>query len=206
MNPSVLDTITGYIIKDSQGEAAKLKLPQRRLNMVDAAISSQCCILNSTERLELVRRSNEVAAIMGEIEIDRSRIKEAAKRKKEEKRLEKIKRQKLKHQKMKQKEKEAREICVKAMQELSEKGDGHITKLTVPVMKALIQYVFKKDAYKRTDIRKAGWVTLVQTMYEEYLKSNQPNAYSAEVNEVEAATEDFEIVLSDEESFGEDSV
>ena len=38
LNPSVLDTITGYIIKDSQGGGAKLKLLQRRLNMVDTAI------------------------------------------------------------------------------------------------------------------------------------------------------------------------
>ena len=48
LNVTMLDTITGFIIKDSQGEGAKEKLPQRRLNMVDAAISSHCCILNST--------------------------------------------------------------------------------------------------------------------------------------------------------------
>ena len=148
---------------------------------------------------------------MGEIEIDRNRIKEAAKRKKEEQRLEKTEKQKVKNKKMDQKEKEAREICVKVMQELSKKGDAHIPKLTIPVMKALIQHVFKKDDYKRTDICKTGWVTLVQTMYEEYLKNNDPNAYSAEVNEVEATTaetttEEIYLVLSDKESLGEDSV
>ena len=82
LNPTVLDTITGFIIKDSQGDGAKRRLPQRRLNMVDAEISSHCCILNSKERLEPIRRSNEVAAIMGEIETDRIRIKEANKKKK----------------------------------------------------------------------------------------------------------------------------
>ena len=83
LNPTVLDTITGFIIKDSQGDGAKRRLPQRRLNMVDAEISSHCCILHSKERLELIRRSNEVAAIMGEIETDRIRIKEANKKKRE---------------------------------------------------------------------------------------------------------------------------
>ena len=83
LNPTVLDTVTGFIIKDSQGEGAKKRLPQRRLNMVDGSVSSHCCILNSTERLELVRRSNEVAAIMGEIEVDRLRAKEATKKKKD---------------------------------------------------------------------------------------------------------------------------
>ena len=90
INPTTLDTITGFIIKDSQGEGAKKKLPQRRLNMVDAAISSHCCILNSTERLELIRKSNEVAAIMGEIETDRLRIREENKRKKEAEAIETI--------------------------------------------------------------------------------------------------------------------
>ena len=74
----------------------------------------------------------------------------------------------------------------------------------VPVMKALIQFVFKKDDYKQTDICKAGWIELVWSMYEDYLKNNDPDAYFVLVNEVEAtATEitvtKIDLLLSDKE-------
>ena len=47
LNPTVLDTITGFIIKDAKGERAKKKLVQRRLNLIDGTINSHCCLLNS---------------------------------------------------------------------------------------------------------------------------------------------------------------
>ena len=56
LNPSVLDTITGFIIKDSQGEGTKKILPQRHLNMIDGLVSSHCCVLNSVERLDLIKK------------------------------------------------------------------------------------------------------------------------------------------------------
>ena len=105
LNPTMLDTITGFIIKDSQGEGAKKKLPQRHLNMVDEAIFSHCCILNSAERLELIRKSNEVAAIMGELEVDRLRIREENKRKKEAEIVERAARKAAKENQRREKEK-----------------------------------------------------------------------------------------------------
>ena len=55
LNPSVHDSIVGFIIKDSKGEGARKRLPQRRLNMMDGGISSYCCVLNSEERRFLMK-------------------------------------------------------------------------------------------------------------------------------------------------------
>jgi len=53
-NPSVLDTVIRFIMLDSQGEGAKRRLPQRRLNFIDGTVSSHCGVLNSNERLQLI--------------------------------------------------------------------------------------------------------------------------------------------------------
>ena len=71
LNPTPLDTVVGFVMKDSQGEGAKKRLPQRRLNFIDSKISAHCCVLNSPERLHLITQANEVAAIMGDLEADR---------------------------------------------------------------------------------------------------------------------------------------
>ena len=204
LNPTVLDTVTGFIIKDSQGEGAKKRLPQRRLNMVDGSVSSHCCILNSTERLELVRRSNEVAAIMGEIEVDRLRAKEATKKKKDAEKAAKEARKKVQAEKNVERDNEARITCEKMMHLLNEKGEEHITRLTVPVLRALIRFVFQSDQYKRTDIRKPEWVLMAREMYQNYLNDNAPTSYSATAADETQTTADEQVVMSSEENESED--
>jgi hypothetical protein len=49
LNPSVLDTITGYIKEDTKGEGARKCLPAQRLYMIDGNILSWCVVLNSPE-------------------------------------------------------------------------------------------------------------------------------------------------------------
>ena len=70
-NPGTLDTVIGFIMKDSKGEGAKKKLPQRRLNIIDSGINSHCRVLNNSERIELIKKSNHVADVMGELENER---------------------------------------------------------------------------------------------------------------------------------------
>ena len=82
LNPSVLDTIVGYVMKDSQGKGAKKRLPQRRLNFIDGTVSSHCGVLNSPERLNLIRQANEVSAVMADLEKERLEKKEEKRRKK----------------------------------------------------------------------------------------------------------------------------
>ena len=64
---------------------------------------------------------------------------------------------------------------------MSKKGEAHISKLTVPVLKDLIQFVFRSDKYKQTDIQKPGWVVHVQRMYTKYLSNHLPTEYSARI-------------------------
>ena len=149
--------------------------------MVDAAISSHCCILNSTERLELIRKSNKVAAIMGEIETDRLRIREENKRKKEAETAERAARKAAKENKRKEKEKQEREICERTMAAIKDKGINHVTRLTVPVLKYLLQYVFLSDEYKRTDLRKPELIEIVRIKYDEFESQKGEEGKSEEV-------------------------
>ena len=110
--------------------------------MIDAIVLSHCCILNSDERLELVRLSNKFAEIMGDIEVDRLKLKEASKKKKDGENIAKAAWKKLNEEKKRNKDKLSREICKATMKDLSEKEEAHTSKLTVPVLKGLIQFVF----------------------------------------------------------------
>ena len=75
LNPTVLDSITGWIIKDSQGEGARKKMAKRRINLLDGKINSHCCVLNSDERQNLIQQANEVAAVMADLENERQKEK-----------------------------------------------------------------------------------------------------------------------------------
>lgn len=80
----MLDTLIGYVMKDSQDEGAKLRLPQRQLNFMDSQISAYCQVLNSPERLIMIRQANEVAGIIGDLEVDRLNKRNEAKKKNDE--------------------------------------------------------------------------------------------------------------------------
>ena len=49
--------------------------------MIDGSISSWCSVLNSPERLELIRQTNELAKVLGELEDDCLQDKEEKQRK-----------------------------------------------------------------------------------------------------------------------------
>ena len=44
------------------------RLPQRRLNLIDGSISSYCSILNSPERLRMIKQANKLAPVLCDIE------------------------------------------------------------------------------------------------------------------------------------------
>ena len=83
LNPAVLDTITGLIIKDIQGEGARKRLAQQRLNFVDGTVSSHCQVLNSAERNLLIRQANKVAAMMANLRNQKLKEKEKKRQDKE---------------------------------------------------------------------------------------------------------------------------
>ena len=52
-------------------DRALKRLPQIRINLIDGSISSYCYILNSPERLDMIKQTNNLASVLGDIESDR---------------------------------------------------------------------------------------------------------------------------------------
>eukprot|EP00957_Ditylum_brightwellii_P047407 3600847-Ditylum_brightwellii.AAC.1 len=63
-------------MEDTKGEGARKHLPARRLNMIDGCISSWLSVLNSRERIGLIRQSNELAKVLGKLKQDKEEDKE----------------------------------------------------------------------------------------------------------------------------------
>ena len=172
--------------------------------MVDGTISSQCCVLNSEERLKLVRKANEVAAILAEIEIERIKRKEEVRKEKADKEAKKEERRKLRMEKNKQKEKEAKEVCEKTMNELAEKGAQHISKLTVKILKDLIRYVFGIDDWKDSGIRKPALKAIVECEYATFIAENRGPFIAAAADNESAEEENIDVALLIEDSSDDD--
>ena len=85
------------------------------------------------------------------------------------------------------------------MATINEKGLDHISKLTVPVLKHLLQYVFLSDDYKRTDIRKPELIEIVRIKYEEFVSQKGEAAYSAEIPDEEESLLLTDILSGSEE-------
>ena len=66
-----MDAVIYFIMKDRKVEGAKKELPQTRLHIIDSGIYSHCRVLNNSERIELIKKSNHVVAVMGELENER---------------------------------------------------------------------------------------------------------------------------------------
>ena len=61
----------GCIMEDSTGDTDLKKLLHRRLNIIDGSISSYCSILNSPERLHMIKQANEMTSVLCDIKSDR---------------------------------------------------------------------------------------------------------------------------------------
>ena len=71
-----MDCISGNITKDAIGDRYLKRLTQKRLNLIDGSITSYCYIINSTERLHMIKQENELASVLCDIESDRIGAKE----------------------------------------------------------------------------------------------------------------------------------
>ena len=65
LNQNPLYQIAGYIMGDAVGDRYLKRLSQIRLNLTDVPISSYWYII---ERLDLIKQSNKLAAVLGDIE------------------------------------------------------------------------------------------------------------------------------------------
>ena len=168
LNPSVLDTMIGFVMKDSQGEGAKKRLPQRRLNFIDGMISSHCSVLNSTERLALICQANEVSAVMVDLEEERHKKKEEQKRK----RSDELAKAKKRREEKEAKEREAKRTglleCGAIMEKLDSMGEVAFQTMKVGELRALIRYQFNSDEYKKKGILKPELKSIAMRLFKDY--------------------------------------
>ena len=68
VNPIPLECITGYIMEYNIGDRALKRMHNRSLNIIDGSISSYCSIINSPERLYMIKQANELASVLCDIE------------------------------------------------------------------------------------------------------------------------------------------
>ena len=57
-------------MEDSVGDRYLKRLYQRRLNLIDGYISSYYSIINSTKRLRVIKKENDLASVLCDIESD----------------------------------------------------------------------------------------------------------------------------------------
>ena len=77
--------------------------------MIDAQVSSHCTILNSAERLQLIKKANEITAVMADIENQRLKKAQEMRERKEEEEAAKKLRQDARQKKQKEEEATATE-------------------------------------------------------------------------------------------------
>ena len=119
LNPSPFDTIIGYIIQDAKGEGDREKLPQRSLNIIDGSINSYCVHLNSTARMDLVRKSNDLAAVIADMENNRKIIRDASKKREVDREAERIWKAKVTKEKADDKRMESLTQCTGLVEEVT---------------------------------------------------------------------------------------
>ena len=170
LNPNTLDTITGYIMEDTKGEGAKKRLPARRLNMIDGCISSWSSVLNSSERIGLIRQSNELAKVLGELEQDREEDKEEKHQKAEQEEKDKQEQARLRLEKEIKNREEGLLLLPPLLQRLREKGSSELPNFTVPQLRTIIRYEFTDEEGKTTKLNKAGLVEIAINHFDKWIQ------------------------------------
>jgi len=164
----------------SQGEGAKKRLPQRRLNFIDGMVSSHCGVLNSDERLNLIRQANEVSGVMADLEAERLQKRDDQRKKKAQEESKSEER----HVKKAAKEKEMMErgllLCRDIMEQLDIQGNVIFNSFKVSELTMLIRYQFKSDAYKKKGIKKPELKLVAVKLYAEYILEETPIAEDVE--------------------------
>ena len=148
LNPTTLDTVVGFVMKDAQGKWAKKKIPKRRLNLIDSQVSAHCVVLNDPARLDLIKQTAEVAAVLGDLENDRLRNKSMQQIKKKQDEADKEKRRMEKQAKAAQKKQAALVSLTVIVPKMHELGPPYLKSLTVPQLKDIIIHHYNLE-YKQ---------------------------------------------------------
>ena len=68
---SILDTITGFIIKYLHGEGAKKRILHCQLNLLNCTINLHCCVWNSSKSCSLINRPRRLLYRLSEYNTNR---------------------------------------------------------------------------------------------------------------------------------------
>ena len=175
-NPRALDTIVGYIMKDSKGEGAKNRLPKRRLDILDGNIAAYCKLLNSPDQLRMIREANELASVLADVHNDKQEEKNARKLKRLQEEAEKEFRRTEKEKKAEELRKEGFESSLKTMAELDLNGVGIMGKYKVSELVSLIRFYFNSQDYKDENNKakkKDGLVAAATSLYLQHQRQQQ---------------------------------
>ena len=165
LHPSALDCISGYIMDGLVGRNSKKRLAKRRLNMVDANISSYCVLLNGIERIELVREVNELAAACGEVSKEVEEKREERANEKERKQKEsKEKKAAVERQEL-EKRAEAEIMNDTILNEIKTRGIEHIKTLSVKQLQSLLQFHWNHPAGKKAGLKKVERYAVAVDLY-----------------------------------------
>ena len=66
-----MECITDDTMEDDVGNRDFNNLNWQRMNLIDGSISIYCYIINSPERLNMIKKPNELTAVIGYIESER---------------------------------------------------------------------------------------------------------------------------------------
>ena len=148
--PTALDSVVGFIMKDASGKGARFRLPARRLNIIDGNISAYSALLNSKDRMKLVKEANELASVIGAIDNEREQEKEEKKRRKLKEEALKLLRREKRDAQAAEKHREALETSRLLIADVEQYGEEHFNskKVNKQELVNLIRYFFGSDEYK----------------------------------------------------------
>ena len=137
-------------MKDTSGKGARFRLPARRLNIIDGNISAYSALLNSKDRMKLVKEANELASVIGAIDNEREQEKEEKKRRKLKEEALKLLRREKRDAQAAEKHREALETSRLLIADVEQYGEEHFNskKVNKQELVNLIRYFFGSDEYK----------------------------------------------------------
>ena len=148
VNPTPLEYITGYTMGYAIDDRALNRLSQKSMNIIDGSTSSYCSIINSPERLHMIKKVNELASVQCNIESDRLGAKEERKKRDteaEDQRKKKSEKKQMRDDNERLKGLETYEFLVRSVLEF---GMDHINNLKVKYIRVLLHYHFGSEKLK----------------------------------------------------------
>ena len=148
VNPTPLECIAGYTVGYAIDDRALKRLSQQSLNIIDGSTSSYCSIINSPERLHMIKKVNELASVQCNIESDRLGAKEERKKRDteaEDQRKKKSEKKQMRDDNERLKGLETYEFLVRSVLEF---GMDHINNLKVKDLRVLLCYHFGSEKLK----------------------------------------------------------